>query len=78
MRYLRPDEKGKDVSPVYRFTCNHVGRTAGRSEEFIRVAEIRNARCTDINTPCPPCVSAGHGVAVDHDRRLLADRQVTP
>jgi hypothetical protein len=66
------------MSPVYRFTCNHVGRTADRSGEFIRVAEIRNAPYRVVDTPCPPCVSAGHSVVVDHDRRLLADRQVTP
>jgi hypothetical protein len=66
------------MSPVYRFTCNCVGRTADRSGEFIRVAEIRNAKCTDVDTPCPPCKTAGHSVAVDLDRRLLADRQVTP
>ena len=55
------------MSYVYRFTCNHVGRTAECCGEFIRVAEVRNAKCEDVNVPCPDCkgrVSAGQGLTI--------------
>lgn len=41
------------MSPVYRFSCGHVGRTAMHSNQFIRVAAQRDAELREAHFPCP-------------------------
>jgi hypothetical protein len=64
------------MDPVYRFTCNHVGRSADSSGGFIRVAEIRNAQCKAVNVPCPDCKSAGQSPAADLERAFALAKSI--